>query len=209
MAKTTTPDSPTSILEALGGPIGISHSLIPGAIYITVFSLTQNVVWSAGLAGSSSIIFLVWQLFRRKPITSVIAGFIGLLISLYLPLRDGFENTNAADYFLPGLFTNAAYLATLSLSVLIRFPLAGVVIGFLNGRGSEWRTDKTIFRRYTWITVMWIGLFSLRLVIQVPLYLSNQVTALGIAKLVLGTPLYALLIWFTWLLARDAATKAK
>lgn len=209
MAKTTTPDSPKSILEALGGPIGISHSLIPGAIYITVFSLTQNVVWSAGLAGSSSIIFLVWQLFRRKPITSVIAGFIGLLISLYLPLRDGFENTNAADYFLPGLFTNAAYLATLSLSVLIRFPLAGVVIGFLTGRGSDWRTDKTIFRRYTWITVMWIGLFSLRLLIQVPLYLSNQVTALGIAKLVLGTPLYALLIWFTWLLARDAATKAK
>ena len=209
MAKTASPESQKSILDSLGGPIGIAQSLVPGVIYITVFSLTQNVVWSAGSAGFSSIVFLIWQLIRRKPLTSVIAGFIGLLISLYLPLRDGFENTNAADYFLPGLFTNAAYLAALSLSILVRFPLAGVVIGFLTGNGSNWRTNRAIFRRYTWITMMWVGLFALRLLIQVPLYLADQVAVLGLAKLILGTPLYALLIWFTWLLARDTASQVK
>jgi hypothetical protein len=57
--------------------------------------------------------------------------------------------------------------------------------------------------------MMWVGLFALRLLIQVPLYLADQVAVLGLAKLILGTPLYALLIWFTWLLARDTASQVK
>ena len=56
---------------------------------------------------------------------------------------------------------------------------------------------------------MWATLFGARLLVQVPLYLTDQVTALGIAKLAMGTPLYALLVWFTWLLARDALKGAK
>jgi hypothetical protein len=200
---------PNSILDALGGPLGIAQSLLPGAIYVTIFSISQNVLWSAVSAGSLAFAFLVWQLIRRKPLTSVIAGLIGLLISVYLPLRDGFDNSNAADYFLPGFFTNSAYLGALLLSVLLRYPLAGFVIGLLSGTGSEWRKDKSLFRRYNWITLMWATLFSARLLVQVPLYLTDQVTALGITKLAMGTPLYALLVWFTWLLAREALKKGK
>lgn len=200
---------PKTILETLGGPLGIAQSLLPGALYVTVFSLTQNVVWSAFSAGSLALIFLIWQLVRRKPLTSVIAGLVGLLISVYLPLRDGFDNTNAVDYFLPGLLTNSAYLGALLFSILLRYPLAGVVIGFLSGIGSEWRKDKTRFRRFSWITLMWAGLFGMRLLVQVPLYLTDQVAALGVMKLVMGTPFYALVVWFTWLLARDTFNQNK
>jgi hypothetical protein len=200
---------PNSILETLGGPLGIAQSLLPGAVYVTVFSATLNVVWSVFSAGSLALIFLVWQLVRRKPLTSVIAGLVGLLISVYLPLRDGFENTNAVDYFLPGLLTNSAYLGALLTSILLRYPLAGVVIGFLSGSGSDWRKDKSIFWRFNWITLMWAGLFGARLMVQVPLYLTDQVAALGVMKLVLGTPLYALVVWFTWLLVRDTFNKPK
>lgn len=56
---------------------------------------------------------------------------------------------------------------------------------------------------------MWIGMFALRLTVQLPLYLSDQVAALGVAKLALGTPLYALVIWFTWLSARDTFATSK
>jgi hypothetical protein len=200
---------PKTILETLGGPLGIAQSLLPGALYVTVFSLTQNVVWSAFSAGSLALIFLIWQLVRRKPLTSVIAGLVGLLISVYLPLRDGFDNTNAVDYFLPGLLTNSAYLGALLFSILLRYPLAGVVIGFLSGIGAEWRKDKTRFRRFSWITLMWAGLFGMRLLVQVPLYLTDQVAALGVMKLVMGTPFYALVVWFTWLLARDTFNQTK
>jgi hypothetical protein len=47
---------------------------------------------------------------------------------------------------------------------------------------------------------MWVGIFGLRLAIQVPLYLAGEVSALAIAKLVLGVPLYAAGLWVTWVM---------
>jgi hypothetical protein len=193
----------------LGGPVGILESLIPGTVYVTLFSLTLNVLWSAISAGAVALVFIVVQLIRKRPLTQAFAGLVGLAISIYLPLRDGLDNTHAADYFVPGLLTNLAYLTALSISVLVRYPLLGLLIGFLSGQGHTWRKDKALFRRYTWITIMWITMFGLRLVVQVPLYLTNQVAALGIAKLALGTPLYALTIWFTWLSAKESIRSTK
>jgi hypothetical protein len=167
------------------------------------------VLWSAISAGAVALVFIVVQLIRKRPLTQAFAGLVGLAISIYLPLRDGLDNTHAADYFVPGLLTNLAYLTALSISVLVRYPLLGLLIGFLSGQGQTWRKDKALFRRYTWITIMWIAMFGLRLVVQVPLYLTNQVAALGIAKLALGTPLYALTIWFTWLSAKESIRSTK
>lgn len=201
--------TPKSILATLGGPVGILESLIPGTVYVTLFSLTLNVLWSAIAAGAVALVFIVLQIIRRRPLTQAFAGLVGLGISIYLPLRDGLDNTHAADYFVPGLLTNLAYLTALLVSVLVRYPLLGLLLGFLGGQGQTWRKDKTLFRRYTWITIMWIAMFGLRLIVQLPLYLTNQVAALGIAKLALGTPLYALTIWFTWLSARESLRSTK
>lgn len=204
-----TSQSGKSILATLGGPIGILESLIPGTIYVTLFSLTLNVLWSAVSAGAVAVVFLIIQIIRKRPLTQAFAGLVGLAISIYLPLRDGLDNTHAADFFVPGLLTNAAYLAALTLSVLFRYPLLGFLLAFLGGKSQTWRQDKSLFRRYNWITIMWISMFALRLVVQLPLYLSGQVAALGIAKLALGTPLYALTIWFTWLSAKETLRSKK
>jgi hypothetical protein len=42
----------------------------------------------------------------------------------------------------------------------------------------------------------------LRLVIQLPLYLAGAVVALGVAKVALGLPLFAVAVWLSWLLLR-------
>lgn len=192
---------PVDILATLGGPIGILESLLPGTIYVTSFSITLDVLLSAILAGTTSLIFAIVQIVRRKPLTQVFAGLVGLAISIYLPLRDGLNNTHAADYFLPGLLTNIAYFSVLTVSLLFRVPLIGFVVALFAGTQKTWRKDPTLYRRYFWITVMWISMFALRIAVQGPLYLSGQVGALGVAKLCLGTPLYALVIWFSWLAA--------
>ncbi|MEO5466591.1 DUF3159 domain-containing protein, partial [Bifidobacterium adolescentis] len=65
---------------------------------------------------------------------------------------------------------------------------------------ADWRGDKALNRAYTIITALWIGVFSLRLVVQVPLYLSNQVGWLGTARLLMGIPFWALAIWVSYLI---------
>src|SRR5690625_7761955 len=46
--------------------------------------------------------------------------------------------------------------------------------------------------------------FAARLIVQLPMYWSHDVAALGTARLVMGVPLYALVLWFGWLISRPA-----
>ena len=80
--------------------------------------------------------------------------------------------------------------------------LVGVVVGLLRGEGTGWRADRAERRRYTWATWVWVAMFALRLLVQVPLYLGASVGWLGTARLVMGVPLWALTLWVTWLLVR-------
>jgi hypothetical protein len=198
-----------SVLDSLGGPVGILESLIPGTVYVTLFSLTMNVLLAAVVAGCLSLGFAIYQIIKKRPLTQVIAGVVGLGISIYLPLRDGLDNTHAADYFVPGLLTNAGYLAAFTISLLVRYPLAGVVLSLFANKAKTWRTDRFVYRRYFWVTVLWIGMFAVRLLVELPLYFTGQVAALGVAKVVLGTPFYALVVWFSWLIARVTLTTEK
>ncbi len=67
---------------------------------------------------------------------------------------------------------------------------------------SQWRSDRAKFK-VAWITTsLWAGLFALRLRVQVPLYLAEDAQLLGAAKLLMGLPLYAGMLWVTWLLVR-------
>ena len=73
---------------------------------------------------------------------------------------------------------------------------------------TAWRSDPALLRRYTLATWLWIGMFALRLAVQIPLYFSSSVGWLGTARLVMGVPLWALVLWGTWLLVRRPAAPA-
>ena len=52
----------------------------------------------------------------------------------------------------------------------------------------EWRKDPGRVRRYSLASWIWVGLFSLRLAVQLPLYLADALTALGVARIAMGVP---------------------
>lgn len=195
-----------SVLGAVGGWIGIVESILPALVFVSVLASTKNTVVSVISAASISAFFLILQIVRKRPLTQAIAGALGIAISAFLPLRDG---GHAADYFLQGFFTNAAYLAVLIISLLIRWPIIGVLIGLLVGDSKTWRTNKSKMFRFQAATLVWVGLFSARLLVQVPLYFAGQTELLGIFRISMGVPLYALCIWFTWLLVRGVINQRR
>jgi len=67
---------------------------------------------------------------------------------------------------------------------------------------ESWRSDPATRLVATSATWLWVGVFSARLTVQLPLYFAGQVSALALAKLLMGIPLYAAALWFTWLLMR-------
>ena len=67
-----------------------------------------------------------------------------------------------------------------------------------------WRKDPALVRRYAQASWIWVALFGLRLLVQVPLFYADQFVALGTARLIMGVPLWALVLYLTWLLVRGA-----
>lgn len=190
-----------SVLAAVGGWLGIVESILPVMLFVVILAISKQTLIAVIAAASVSAVFLLTQIIRRKPVTQAIAGAVGIAISAFLPLRDGGQ---AADYFLQGFFTNGIYLSVLLISVLIRWPIIGVLVGLLVGDSKSWRADKTKLRRFQVATGVWIALFASRLIVQVPLYFANQTELLGIFRIVMGVPLYAICIWLTWLLVRGS-----
>lgn len=68
-----------------------------------------------------------------------------------------------------------------------------------------WRRDPVWLKKYTVATWLWVVMFGLRLGIQGPLYLggTDYIAALGSARLIMGLPLFALVLWLTWRIVRQ------
>lgn len=195
------------LLTAVGGVRGILEALLPGLVFLVTYSVLTSIVgWdpqaalvpalaaSVGLA----VVFTLVRIVTKGQPTQAIAGLIGVIASAALALWTG----NARDNYVLGFFTNVAYAVALLISLLVRWPALGLIVGFLMGDGVAWRDDRRKYRAVQFLTLVWIGLFVARLIVQVPLYLVDNVEALGVTRLLMGVPLYALLLVFTWLVVR-------
>lgn len=194
-----------SLLDAIGGPLGIAESIIPAFAFSLAFAISKSALVSVSIASGLALLFIAIRLIRRQPVTQAIAGALAIALAAYLALRDG---GSAEDYFVPGLITNAAYGSVLLLSVLVRHPIMGYVAQLLFGL-EHWRKNKVVFRRAQLVTLIWVGFFGLRLSVQLPLYFSSQVELLAASKVVLGAPAYAGLLVLTWVLLKSLGTKEK
>jgi Protein of unknown function (DUF3159) len=70
----------------------------------------------------------------------------------------------------------------------------------------HWREDPRMLRAYSWLTVLWGGVFLVRAAVQGVLYLQSQgsdATDLGVVSLLLGLPVTAVEVVVTlWVVSR-------
>ena len=186
-----------ALWAAVGGVRGLIESLLPGFLFLIVFTVTREVAPSVLVPAGVAVLFVVIRAVTRSPVMPAVVGLVGIALSAGLALVTG----RAEENFLLGFVINAVWLVALLVSLLVRRPLVGVIAGLLTG-DREWRADpakRTVLTVTTWL---WVGMFALRLGVQVPLYLAEQAAALAATKLVMGVPLYAAVLWVTWLMVR-------
>lgn len=182
---------------AVGGVRGLIESLLPGFLFLVVFTVTKEVAPSVLVPLGIAVVFVLVRAITRSPIAPAVIGLVGIGLSAGLALWTG----RAEENFLLGFVINGVWLAALLVSLLARRPLIGVITALLTG-DSEWRSDpakRTVLTVATWL---WVGMFVLRLGVQVPLYVAEQAAALAATKLLMGLPLYASVLWVTWLMVR-------
>ena len=190
---------PFNLLEAMGGGHGIADSSVPGLAFVIAYTVSgqdlQVAIWAAVALG---VVLLAVRLARRETLQFAIAGFVGVAIAAFIAQKTG----KAENFFLPGLLLNLGYALAYLVSIAVRWPLIGVFIGPLVGEGMEWRKNPRLLRVYTRASWIWVGLFVLRLAVQLPLYLAKDLVALGVAKTAMGFPIFAVAVWLTYLVLR-------
>lgn len=198
------------VWHAMGGWRGILESVLPTLVFIITWTLTvdpktnQGDLWLAvGLSVGLAVVFTLVRLIARSPATAAVGGLIATAAAAALALWTG----RAADNFVLGLITNGAYGSVLLVSALIGWPLIGLAVGWLMNEATAWRQDKRKRRAFFWLTIAWAGLFAARLAVELPLFLTDQVTALGTFKLIMGLPLFAPMVAVTWLAVRGLYPK--
>jgi len=181
--------------NAIGGWRGLVDSSLPGAVFLIVYVVNGNklsqAVWAAVAAGG---VIAVLRLVRRQSLQQVVSGFVGIAFCAWLASRTG----KAEDFYLPGILINIAYAIGLSVSCLVGHPLLGYGVGAATGDVSGWRRVPEQRRAYSLATWFFAAVFATRVVVQVPLYLAGWVGPLGVAKLALGWPLFALAAYLSY-----------
>lgn len=193
-----------SLLSSIGGWAGIAESVLPSIIFMIAWLTTRSPLISISAAALPVVLFGIYRLVTKSTWMQVLVGAVIAGFSAWLALRPGGDTR---DYFVTGFVINIAYLLPLLISVLLRWPLVGLLLGFLIGEGLSWRKNQRELRAFSAATLALCAVFTLRLAIELPLYWTNQVAALATTKLLLGLPLYALGLWTAWLLVRRVIGK--
>lgn len=188
-----------SLLKAVGGVRGLVEAILPGLGFLVVYAFTRQVLPSVIAPVVLAVVFVIIRLATKTPLTQAFAGVFGIAISAVLALLTG----RAEDNFVPGLIINVASIVVLLVSLAVRWPMVGLIVGVLTNEWSAWRDNARKRRVLTLSTWLWVGLFSLRLLVQAPLYFSHQTELLAATKLLMGIPLYAGMLWVTWLLVKS------
>ncbi len=192
-------DRPPTIAEAVGGPVGMAETSLPAVAYVVAYTVSGSETNVAAIvAVGLALVLAVVRLARRESPRHALSGLIGVAFAAFIAARSG----RAENFFLPGLLANAAYAAAFLISLAVRRPLVGVIVSNIDGEGGGWRDDPVRVRAFRRATLLWAGLFSVRLVVQLPLYLAGAVVALGVARTAMGLPLFGLGLWLTYLMVR-------
>src|SRR5699024_10748545 len=188
-------------LESVGGVRGLIETVLPGLVFVVLYVITEDLMVTVITSVAVAVVAAVARLISRSPITQAVSGLLGVGIGAIWAWPTG----DAEDYSAWGLSVNVAGALGVIGSIVIRWPVVGVIVSLLFGRGFSWRSDDLVRRRYSRASWLWAGAFVLRLLVQGPLYFDAQVGWLGTARLVMGLPMWALVLWITWLLVRPRA----
>ncbi|MGH3831904.1 MAG: DUF3159 domain-containing protein [Pseudonocardiaceae bacterium] len=177
----------------LGGWAGMVSSALPVVVFVVVNTLGSLVVALVVAIGVAMGI-VVWRLARRESPRPAIFGLLGVGLGALFAYHTG----QAKGFFLFGIWTNALSCGVFTISVLVRWPLVGVVSQWINGGGPGWRADKTLMRTYTLVSLFWAGTFGAKFVLEQLLYNTDQTGWLGFAQIVVTPALTGLALLATF-----------
>jgi hypothetical protein len=196
---------PESLAELLNGRRAAVDATLPAAGFVAGWLIGGRSIWAgAAVAVAFAIGVSVWRVRRGDKPRAVLIGLLAVCVAALIALRTG----RAEDFFLLQLLSNAASALAWAVSIVIRWPLLGLVVGAVLGQKARWRRDRALLRAYGMGSWVWVLQYLIRVAVFLPLYAAGQVVALGVARVLLTWPLIAACLAVSWWVIRRSLPPA-
>ncbi len=202
--------------RALGGRRGMVEAASPTITFTVTYVSTKNLTLAIGLSLAVAVLLLGLRLVQRTTVQYVVNALVGIGVGCFFVWlggrNGGDESQQALAYFVPGILYNTVYGLLMLVSILVRWPAVGLMVGAVSDEPTAWHRDRQVVRLCSQLTWVLVVPCAVRVAVQAPIYLGGRsaddadpyITALGIAKVAMGWPLQiAALGVMVWLLARD------
>lgn len=193
-----------TLLEQMGGVSGLLASTIPVAVFVPVNSF-WGLMPAIGAAIGTAVLVFIWRLMRKETLQPAVSGLFAVFIGAAIAFFMG----DARGYFLYGIWYSAVAAVAFLITMVIGRPAVGLIWEGINSGDKGWFRDRAVRRAYQIATGAWTVVFAARFFIQNRFYREDDVTWLGIARILMGWPLTGVVLIITvWAVrrARKAAT---
>lgn len=193
------PPADPSLTELLGGRRGAIDATLPPAAFVGGWLASGQSIQVAVIAAIAvAAVAALWRLRNGARPLAAAVGLLAVCVAALIALRTG----RAADFFLLQVLSNAASALAWAVSILVRWPLLGIVVGLVLGQRTAWRRDRALLRAYSRASWVWTCQYLVRLLVFVPLWAAGYVVVLGAARIALSWPLIAVTLAVSWFVLR-------
>ncbi|MFI7069807.1 DUF3159 domain-containing protein [Micromonospora sediminicola] len=175
------------VLRQMGGPAGFVYSTVPVIVFVTADAFLSLPV-AVGVAVATGLVLFLLRWLRGERLVSAVGSLLGVAVAAGIVAWTG----SARDFFVIGIWASLAGFVVTSGSVLARRPLTGVIWNALHGGTHAWRSDRAVRVAHDVATLAAASVFGSRFAVQQWLYLADSTGGLGLARVVMGTPLTVL-----------------
>ena len=199
MPVTSPTRQPESLARLLGGSRGAVDATIPVVGFMIGWWLAgRSIAVGSAVAVVAALAVAGYRLRTGIRPRAVLVGVLVVCASALVALYTG----RAQDFFLIQVFSNALSALAWSVSIVLRWPLLGLVVGSVLGQRTRWRHDPDLLRAYGRASWVWVAQYLVRLAVFVPLYAAGWVTLLATARVALTWPLIAACLGVSWWVLR-------
>jgi Protein of unknown function (DUF3159) len=154
----TTPAAPRNpahdddLRALLGGRRGALEATLPTLVFVAAVTLDVPLGPALGAAVLTAALVVVLRWRRAQSVRAGLLGLLGVLVAALVVLRTG----RAVDFFAVQIVSNLASALAWALSILLRRPLLGLVVGTVLRQGPRWRSDPDLLRGYSRASWWWV-----------------------------------------------------
>lgn len=191
-----------SLFAAVGGWRTVAEGVASRVVFLITYLLTGHVLTSALIAVGGVLVLAVVRVCTDRKYWAAVVGLSMVGLSAALAGSTG----HAVDFYLPAVLIQAAQGTVFLVSMLVRWPVVGLVMGVARGERLGWRRDPVLRWRYQLCTATFVVKCGIATAVQVPLYLAGQVLPLGVAATLLGgAPAAGICLYLSWRILRRPA----